>query len=72
MGRVKQPSWELRSIRYSKSSSLEIESLYRAYARINKKFIPIGWYLKWSDGLEEVILDANVPSTDEALANYRR
>ena len=71
MARIKNPYWELRSLRIGESSSLEIDDLHRSYARIDKKFIPVGWYIVWSDGQEEVVLDDNVPSTDEALANYR-
>lgn len=32
----------------------------RAYKRVNGKFIPIGWYVEWSDGKEEVILDIDL------------
>jgi len=32
----------------------------RAYKRVDGKFIPIGWYVEWSDGKKEVILDTNL------------
>tara|TARA_R110001599_G_C11712621_1_gene604484 strand:- start:175 stop:360 length:186 start_codon:yes stop_codon:yes gene_type:complete len=32
----------------------------RAYKRVDGKFIPIGWYVEWSDGKEQVILDKDI------------
>jgi len=32
----------------------------RAYKRVDGQFIPIGWYVQWSDGKEEVILDIDL------------
>lgn len=70
MARISAPIFEIRSLRYSEDDTLYIENIYRNYARINKKFIPIGWYVAWSDGVESVILDANVPSTMTAMNLY--
>ena len=66
MARIKAPRFELRSLRVNERNNLYPENIYRSYARINKKFIPVGWYIEWSDGKETIVLDEDVPSYDEA------
>lgn len=70
MARIKVPDYEIESLRYEGDGSPYISRINRAYARINKKFEPIGWFVVWSDGLERVILDANVPSSFTAYQTY--
>lgn len=72
MARIAAPEYEITSLRHKGDDSPYISSLNRAYARINKKFEPIGWFVVWIDGLEQVILDANVPSSFDAYQNYSK
>ena len=72
MARIKVPDYEIESMRYDGYGSPFISTINRAYARINKKFEPIGWFVVWTDGLERVILDANVPSSFDARQNYSK
>lgn len=72
MARIAAPEYEIESLRHKGDGSPYISSLNRAYARINKKFEPIGWFVVWIDGLEQVILDANVPSSFDAYQIYSK
>ena len=70
MARIATPRYEIRSIRYNENNRPYVSTINRAYARIDKKFEPIGWFVVWIDGLEQVILDADVPSPETAYENY--
>ena len=34
----------------------------RAYKRVGNQFEPVGWWVRWSDGKEQVILDTDLQS----------
>ena len=72
MARISAPEYEIESLRYEGDDSPSVRTINRAYARINKKFEPIGWFVVWSDGLERVILDADVPSQFDAYQNFSK
>lgn len=62
MARIRFPYFEIWGKRNPKRTPpfKEIDESYRSYSRIDGKFIPVGWYIAWSDGRKEVILDEDV------------
>lgn len=44
----------------NKPPFMEPGSESRAYKRVNGKFEPVGWWIRWSDGKEQVILDSDL------------
>ena len=71
MARIAQPSYEIRSIRYTKDGLAPYpKNIYRNYARIDKKFVPIGWFVQWNDGVDTVYFDDEIPTLAQANRNY--
>lgn len=61
MARIKFPYIEVRDM----SPALlmldqYIQTAHRAYARIDGKFVPIGWHITWSGGLNWVVTDEEI------------
>ena len=52
------PTWRLR--KFKPKESTYIAKSHRSYARIQGKFVPIGYFIEWSDGSEVVILDSQL------------
>lgn len=73
MPRIEVPEYNIRSIRHKGArNSPYISRSHRSYARIDGKFIPVGWYIVWSDGQKNVYLDEDIPSDMEAINKYNR
>lgn len=63
MARIKFPYLAIMKTRNNLNDGKELIQAYneaRSYKRVDGKFIPIGWYIQWSDGFEEVILDIDL------------
>ena len=77
MPRIEVPEYNIRSIRAKERNprlgrSPYISQVNRNYARIDGKFIPVGWYVIWSDDQKNVYLDEEIPDDMEAIRNYNR
>ena len=75
MPRIEVPSYNIRSIRGKERNERTGRSPYpseekRAYARIDGKFIPVGWYVIWNDGQKNVYLDEEIPDDFQAINNF--
>ena len=77
MARIEVPKYNIRSIRANERNPRTgrlpfISTEKRAYARIDGKFIPVGWYIVWNDGQKNVYLDEEIPDDTQAIKNYEQ
>ncbi len=61
MARIKFPYLAIfRTRNTNRPPFVQPENESRAYKRVDGKFIPIGWYVEWSDFKKQVILDSDL------------
>lgn len=60
VARIKFPYFEVKEMSPKLSRDQYIQTSHRAYARIDGKFVPIGWHITWSGGLSWLVTDEEI------------